>query len=183
MYRARVSRPTKPETLHKKQKITRDEWNCQLMGPRHSHLLTYGSLYGVFRWKSRPSVVCNAHAREKGKRFQTRPLYLIIIIIINKCNYATRSRVLHNPEHCNYQMAFIRINAATMTLSLCAWRICSERIWLCERASLAHHDAIIRMYPSGFGMAFGFENQVHFAILQKRAEYWCTHRFQQKGQM
>lgn len=123
-------------------------------------------------------------AREqKGKRFQTRPLYLIIIVIINKCNYATRSRVLHNPEHCNYQMAFIRINAATMTLFVRGAFVPNEfvvRVW---RASLAHHDAIIRMYPSEFGMAFGFEKQVHFATLQKRAEYWCTHRVHQKGQI
>lgn len=29
----------------------------------------------------------------------------------------------------------------------------------------------LSMSPNVFGMAFGFENQVHFAILQKRVEY------------
>lgn len=123
------------------------------------------------------AFVCNCTRKKKGRTIPKRPLYLIIIII-SKCNCATRSRVLHNPEYSNYQMAFIKINAATMILFVRAYSFPTISIVNLANVSVhtphsTHYTIVINVlcvhiiqffYIAQLnGIWFGV-NQVHFMI-------------------
>lgn len=57
-----------------------------------------------------------------------------------------RSRVLHNPEHCNYQMAFIKINAATMTLFVRVYLFPTISIVFCVSNGRLFHTTMRSIY-------------------------------------